>query len=37
VAHLVFIFFRKVEQARFRELIGIFSEAAAPVSLLFQK
>jgi hypothetical protein len=36
-AQPVFVFFRQIQQAPFRELIGIFSEAAAPVSLLLQK
>jgi hypothetical protein len=36
-AQSVFVFFRQIQQAPSRELIGIFGEAAAPVSLLLQK
>jgi hypothetical protein len=36
-AQFVFVFFRKIQQAPFRELIGIISKAAAPVSLFLQK
>jgi hypothetical protein len=31
------ILFRQIQQAPFRELIGVFSKAAAAVGLLFQK
>jgi hypothetical protein len=36
-AQLVFVPFRQIQQAPFRESIGVFSKAAAAVGLLFQK
>ena len=31
----VFVLFRQIQQAPFRELIGVFSKVAAPIGLLF--
>jgi hypothetical protein len=37
MAQPVFVLFREIQQAPFRELIGVFSKAAAALGLLFQK
>ena len=34
-SQLVFVLFRQIQQAPFRELIGVFSKLAAPIGLLF--